>query len=132
MALFDLLATEFSNKIDNDALKKEVHSVCRHLNQLLNSRRGVLQHLNDYGLPDVEDMYEALPYSQHKLAKEVEKTIEKYEPRVRDVRVQPVDINQDNCVIKLNVRAYLASGYCIDFDTRFSSFGKAKIEQKTR
>ena len=54
-----------------------MESVCKHINLLLNSHRGVLSHMPDYGLPDVEDIYEGLPYSQQTLALGSERSLSK-------------------------------------------------------
>ncbi|WMO13641.1 hypothetical protein NI376_16555 [Pseudoalteromonas piscicida] len=57
MALFDLLAQPSRQAYSDNNLSHLSDSVCKHLTQLLNARRGVLEHLGDYGLPDVEDLY---------------------------------------------------------------------------
>lgn len=130
MALFDKLANPVSYKSVEAEQQDELDSVCLHLNSLLNSRRGVLVHMSDYGLPDVEDIYEGLPYSQQTLAFEVKKLIEKYEPRVRSVNVLARDINQSDCIINLDIQAFLVSGLSLQFSTKFASGGKADVNRK--
>ncbi|NTS77912.1 type VI secretion system baseplate subunit TssE [Catenovulum sp. SM1970] len=134
MALFDILASErtqlhqFQQGENKGQLSsREKRSVQKHLNTLLNARRGVLKHLNDYGLPDVQDIYEALPYSQHTLANEVKQLILKYEPRIKNVIVTPIDIKDENCVIRLDIKAFLATGQSMRFNTRFATGGKANV-----
>lgn len=130
MALFDKLANPVRYKSVEAEQQDELDSVCLHLNSLLNSRRGVLVHMSDYGLPDVEDIYEGLPYSQQTLAFEVKKLIEKYEPRVRSVNVLARDINQSDCIINLDIQAFLVSGLSLQFSTKFASGGKADVNRK--
>ncbi len=130
MALFDKLANPVCYKSVEADQRDEVDSVCLHLNSLLNSRRGVLAHMSDYGLPDVEDIYEGLPYSQKTLAFEVKKLIEKYEPRVRSVNVLAKGINQKDCVINLDIQAFLVSGLSLQFSTKFASGGRADVHRK--
>ncbi|CAM3763981.1 MULTISPECIES: type VI secretion system baseplate subunit TssE [Pseudoalteromonas] len=132
MALFDFLTQPVIRNGHPGFQTDEQNSVCNHLNELLNARRGVLKHLADYGLPDVEDIYEGLPYSQHTLAFEVKKLIEKYEPRVRYANVIPMEIREENCVIRLDIQAFLTSGQCIKLNTRFESGGKADVMQHAR
>jgi len=127
MALFDTLAKPVKYSSVEAQQQDEIDSVCKHLNSLLNSRRGVLAHMKDYGLPDVEDIYEGLPYSQQTLALEVKKLIEKFEPRVRTVNVLAREINQNDCVIKLDIQAFLVSGSSIQLSTKFASGGKADV-----
>ncbi|MCJ8320800.1 MAG: type VI secretion system baseplate subunit TssE [Colwellia sp.] len=129
MALFDKLANPVSYKSFEAEQQDEIDSVCKHLNSLLNSRRGVLAHMSDYGLPDVESIYEGLPYSQQTLAFEVKKLIEKYEPRVRSVNVYAKDINQNDCVINFDIQAFLVSGLSLQFSTKFASGGKANVSR---
>jgi type VI secretion system protein len=130
MALFDKLAEPVTYQSITSEKKVEIESVCQHLNYLLNSRRGVLSHMGDYGLSDVEDIYEGLPYSQKTLALEVKKLIEKYEPRVRSVNVVAKDINQGDCVITLDIQAFLVSGLSLQLSTKFATRGKASVQRK--
>lgn len=130
MALFDKLANPVQYQSVEAEQLDEIDNVCRHLNSLLNSRRGVLSHMGDYGLPDVEDIYEGLPYSQQTLAFEVKKLIEKYEPRVKRVNVLAKEINQNDCVINLDIQAFLVSGLSLQFSTKFASGGKANVHKK--
>jgi len=130
MALFDKLASPVRYNSVEAEQRDEVESVCLHLNSLLNSRRGVLSHMSDYGLPDVEDIYEGLPYSQQTLAFEVKKLIEKYEPRVKSVIVLAKDIKQNDCVINLDIQAFLVNGLSLQFSTKFASGGKASVHRK--
>ncbi|AOT10931.1 MULTISPECIES: type VI secretion system baseplate subunit TssE [Pseudoalteromonas] len=132
MALFDLLAQSQQQAYNPNKTATRSLSVCEHLTQLLNARRGVLGHLEDYGLPDVEDIYEGLPYSQHTLANEVKKTIEKYEPRIANIVVRPVEIKEHNCVIRFDIRAELKSGEIIRLNTRFASGGKADVDTQIK
>lgn len=127
MALFDLLAQPSRQSYSDNNLSHLSDSVCKHLTQLLNARRGVLEHLGDYGLPDVEDLYEGLPYSQQTLANEVKRTIEKYEPRITNLIVRPIDIKEENCVIRFEIRAQLKTGEIIRLNTKFASGGKANV-----
>lgn len=130
MALFDKLANPVRYTSVEKEQQDEVNSVCKHLNMLLNSRRGVLSHMNDYGLPDVEDIYEGLPYSQQTLSFEVKKLIEKYEPRVRSVNVLAKNIKQNDCVINLDIQAFLVSGLSLQFNTKFASGGEASVHRR--
>lgn len=130
MALFDKLANPVRYTSIEVERSDEIDSVCKHIHSLLNSRRGVLAHMKDYGLPDVEDIYEGLPYSQQTLAFEVKKLIEKYEPRVRMVNVLARDIQQNDCVIKLEIQAFLVSGLAISLSTKFASGGRANVQRR--
>ncbi|MFC3032154.1 type VI secretion system baseplate subunit TssE [Pseudoalteromonas fenneropenaei] len=127
MALFDFLANDQAKRRLQRFDVNELESVRLHITQLLNARRGVLRHLEHYGLPDVEDIYEGLPYSQHKLAKEIKTLIETFEPRVKSVWVEPVDINTDDYVIRFDIKAVLDSGQHIHLSSKFATGGRANV-----
>lgn len=63
-------------------------SIIRNLTHLLNTRRGSVGHLPDYGLPDLGSLYRGMPDSVDELRRTVQETIEKYEPRLSRVRVK--------------------------------------------
>lgn len=62
--------------------------VRNHLALLLNSRMGSVPDLPDYGLPDVSTFYTDYPGSLSELRGLVQRLIEKYEPRLSNVRVR--------------------------------------------
>ena len=62
-------------------------SIQTHLVHLLNIRQGKTEHLEGYGLPDIHEVYYNLPGSLEVLAKRIQQTVERYEPRLRNVEV---------------------------------------------
>ncbi len=63
-------------------------SVRNSLKILLNTRRGSLPHIPDYGLPDVSEIYKDFPDSIASLRQAISETIRKFEPRLTDIDVQ--------------------------------------------
>lgn len=59
-----------------------------HLALLLNTRRGAVPNLPDYGLPDVAAFYSDYPASLGELRSLVERLVKKYEPRLLNTRVR--------------------------------------------
>ena len=41
-------------------------------------------------------------------------------------------IREENCVIRLDIQAFLTSGQCIKLNTRFESGGKADVMQHAK
>ncbi|MDJ0838739.1 MAG: type VI secretion system baseplate subunit TssE [Acidobacteriota bacterium] len=87
------MAFNFLSKITGRAMEGSrsedlAVSIQEHLVHLLNIRQGRTQHLEDYGLPDIHEIYYNLPGSLKNLAERIEKTIKKYEPRLSGVRVR--------------------------------------------
>jgi len=65
-------------------------SVRRHLQRLLNARHGLSEAMPDYGLPALTDLTIGSGDYVHAIQEAVRVAIEKYEPRLRRVRVSRV------------------------------------------
>lgn len=131
-ALFDILTDGYANEDEdfhpthsNEHLLYQ--SIKTHLTRLLNARRGSIQHMPDYGLPDVSAIYQDLPYSIDQLLKAVSETIEKYEPRLEKVIVTHKPDKEQDCVLYLQIQAQLTNSGNIKFDTYFMSSGQTVI-----
>jgi len=134
-ALYDVIlgryqdGGELSEFPSEDDHMKSIHD---HLIRLLNARQGVLQHMPDYGLPDLDQMYQELPYSEQDIAFSVKKVIEKYEPRLVNVRVQPRKRDVQNCVVRMEISGQLKDGAFIRFQTLFKSNFEAQVLQPNK
>lgn len=62
-----------------------------HLALLLNTRRGSVKDLPDYGLPDMSSFFSEYPTSLADLRSVVEQLVKKYEPRLLDPRVRLIE-----------------------------------------
>lgn len=62
-----------------------------HLVLLLNTRRGSVPHLPDFGLPDVSEFYADYPGSLAELRRLVEQLIRTYEMRLSNVHVRLIE-----------------------------------------
>ena len=120
-ALLDILTGEYK--------KQNFNSIKAHLTRLLNSRQGSLTHMPDYGLPDVAEIYQGLPYSVDDLIKAIETTIEKYEPRLKNVKVEPTSKQEKDCVLQLEISGITAQNDPVQFETYFMSGGAAEISR---
>ncbi len=69
-------------------------SIQKSLQWLLNSRRGFVPHLPDYGIRDLADIRDNKP--REELRKEVMESILKYEPRVKELDVEEVEIKDES------------------------------------
>jgi type VI secretion system protein len=134
-ALYDVLSGKtasgqaLSNFPSHDDLLVSVHD---HLMRLLNARQGVLEHLPDYGLPDLDMFYRELPYSEQDIAFAVKQVIEKYEPRLVQVRVQPRARDIRSCVVRMEINGRLHDGTQVRFQTLFKSNYQAQVMQPNR
>lgn len=69
----------------------KVQSIKDHLSILLNTRRGAIPHLPDYGLPDTTQVSMRDRIAISKFGKDIEEVVKKYEPRLVNVRVRPME-----------------------------------------
>ncbi|WP_428241896.1 type VI secretion system baseplate subunit TssE [Gynuella sp.] len=104
-----------------------LHSIHDHLIRLLNARQGVLGHLPDYGMPDLNRLYQELPYSESDMAIAIKNIVEKYEPRLSRVQVIPQSRDYNTAVVTMNITGWVGSGRQVSFQTHFKSSGIAEI-----
>ena len=83
--------------LDVNRLKR---SVLLHLQKMLNSRQGLAPAEPDYGIPDLNEFMFAYPDSISPMRQAIEQSIEKYEPRLTNVKAEWIP-DEDN---PLNVR----------------------------
>jgi len=111
-----------------------VQSIKEHLALLLNTRRGAIPHLPDYGLPDSSLVSMKDRIAIAKFGKDIEETVRKYEPRLVRVRVKPIEQDADSVAeFKLG---FLLEAKVINEEARFRAFfsssGSAEVEDAGR
>lgn len=104
-----------------------------HLVLLLNTRRGALRHLPDYGLPDLSTIYKGYPESLHYLGAEIKRTIERFDPRIMQVKVELVSSSPKMFEANYAITGYLrdANGRktAVTFRTLISQGGQTTISE---
>ncbi|UQZ90378.1 type VI secretion system baseplate subunit TssE [Deltaproteobacteria bacterium Smac51] len=84
----------------------EDESIRRHIERMLTARRGSVQALPDYGLPDLND----LSYSKSDLLAEccrfIAESLENYEPRLTRVKVEPQAGMDDPLTLAFTINAF--------------------------
>jgi type VI secretion system protein len=103
-------------------------SIRNHLKMLLNSKRGSIEHLPDYGLPDISEIYQDMPNSLDRLCREIERVIRKYEPRLKNVKVTLVTSEMDDRFrATYLVRSEMDRGDHLHFRTSLNANGEMEI-----
>ncbi len=87
--------------------KRMIDSVIRHLEQILNTRRGCAQIADDFGIPDFSEYKSAYPDSQRDLERAIRHTIQKYEPRLTSIRVKFLDQEEEMLSVSFQIIARL-------------------------
>jgi type VI secretion system protein len=107
-----------------------VASILEHLGKMLNTRRGNVPVAPDYGIPDLADMVHSFPDAIRIMEQAIRTTIEKYEPRLSNVRVRYSGSEDDVFSLHYEVTAVLAAsgtGGAVSFDTRVASNGEVSV-----
>ena len=102
-------------------------SILSNLDRLMNTRRGALSHLPDFGLPDLSDVYRDMPGSIAELQRSIEASVETFEPRLRRVRVEHQATDRYAMQLVFLLTAETLDGERIRFKTTFSSDEEAHV-----
>ncbi len=84
-------------------------SVLGHLRNMLNSRHGHAPAQPDYGIPDLNEFMYAFPESKEPMRQAIQTSIEKYEPRLKNVRATWVPDEDDPLNIRFEITARLVT-----------------------
>jgi predicted component of type VI protein secretion system len=82
-------------RIDGRPVADEVQEIVQHLQHLLNMKRDYASFLPDLGLSISDAMWSARPMVS--LALHIRNQIERFEPRLHDVRIEPEAIDDHTC-----------------------------------
>lgn len=102
-----------------------------HLTLLLNARRGSVEHLPDYGMPDMASFYADYPASLTGLRQAVEELIKVYEPRLQNPRVRLVEAETGDFRVSLVISGEIEEpdGQSrVTYRTVFFSDGRAELD----
>lgn len=109
--------------------KKIRQSIIENLTMILQTRKGSVLHLPDFGMPDIMQMYINSGYSFEPLKKHIREVITKYEPRVTNVRVEEPNFDKNNFRIFLKIVASIKDLSNREIIlTEFSTTGWTKVE----
>jgi type VI secretion system protein len=131
-SLYDVLLAHIGGEpLDaHDDRTLECLSVQQNVRRILNTRAGALKHLPDYGLPDLTNIYKALPASAHRLKEQMEATLLKYEPRIRSIDVTILDNDDPGVLVSFEMACHLRKTGLVRFGTHFEPPGRMRIERR--
>ena len=84
------------------------HSILLHLQKMLNSRHSHAPAQPDYGIPDLNEFMFSFPESIGPMRQAIERSIEKYEPRLKNVKATWVPDEENPLNIRFEISARLA------------------------
>jgi len=112
--------------------KRVIDSVLNHLQRILNTRQGSAQIGEDYGVTDLTDFMQAYPDGLRDFERSIRRTIEKYEPRLKSIRVKFVPPEDELLSVSFQIVARLVLEEQKDvvvFESILDSDGKIRIKR---
>ena len=98
---------------------------------MLNTRRGNAPVAPEYGIPDIVDLLHSFPESIRIMERAIRNTIEKYEPRLTNVRVRHLMPEDDVFMLHFEVTAVLSSPdskkESVWFETKVAHSGEVTV-----
>ncbi|WP_432260028.1 type VI secretion system baseplate subunit TssE [Cupriavidus sp. TMH.W2] len=128
--LFEAVTGYFANGIavdEFDPATQTFLSVQDNIQRILNSRRGCLAHLPDYGLGDLSKIYRHLPASAHTLKREIETTLLRYEPRLRAIDLT-IEDTEPGMLLSFTMSCQLHRAGLVRFGTHFTPDGRTRLK----
>jgi len=109
--------------------RRVTDSVLRHLQRLLNTKAGNVPIAEDYGVPDFTDFLHSYPDSVREMERTLRLVIQKYEPRLKAVRVSFVPQDESALSLSFQITARLSTEEKTQvlFETRVNSEGKIEV-----
>ncbi len=106
-------------------------SITESLRRILNSGRGEASTDGRYGLPDLRGLVRNMPMSADEMKEAIREAVERYEPRLRRVRVRNVT-DPDSSRLQFEILAEVndeegPQGRPIRFSTRLERSGRVEI-----
>jgi type VI secretion system protein len=131
--LFDALTGRFADGSKLGDVPESDHrltSVTGNLDRLFNTRRGTLLHVEDFGLPDITNVSRAAPSEVEAIRKAIRESVEKFEPRLRRVRVDHDTSDPASQSLVFLLSAELAQFGKVQFQTTIRSDDLVDVRQK--
>lgn len=89
--------------------KRTFDSVLKHLQRMLNTRQGSVPIAEEYGVCDFTAFAGAYPDSIRDFERSIRQTIQKFEPRLKAVRVSLIPSDEDVLSLRFQIVAKLAT-----------------------
>jgi type VI secretion system protein len=83
--------------------KRMIDSIIRHLERILNTRQGSVPIADDYGIPDFTDLSSGFSDALRDLERTIRNTIQKYEPRLKSVRVKFIPQEENTLAVTFQI-----------------------------
>lgn len=121
-------ASYYTTELDVERL---LGNVSHNVQDMLNVRLGSVMALDDFGMPDFNDVVKEFPDAITRIRNAIKQFIAKYEPRLSQVHVQHIHDPDQPLLLKFSISGRLA--YCDDaqrvsFNTVLTGSGQATVK----
>jgi type VI secretion system protein len=133
-SLYETLLQNFDGELDLHQVAEEDQgtlSVLDNLHRILNCRAGALDHLPDYGLPDMGQILQGLPGSAHGLMSAMGDNLAKYEPRVATLGIELLPQTRPGH-LEYSLEVQLKGGRRVTFGTTVTPGGNVLVRHLKR
>ncbi len=123
----EVLPTQYSTKFDWRVL---MDSVTSNIQEILNVRIGSVKALDDFGMPDFNDVVTQFPDAVSQIRNSIQHFVEDYEPRLASVNVYYVPDPDQPLVMKYAIEGLLVhkgETSRVSFDTVLTGSGQATV-----
>lgn len=107
-----------------------IDSILRHLRFILNTRQGGAQIARDYGISDFLDFLQNYPDCVQEIESSLRSVIERYEPRLEQVRVAFLRQEDDLVSLRFQIQAQVRNdgGNPVRFETVVETDGSISVQ----
>jgi type VI secretion system protein len=108
-----------------------VGSILAHLRHMLNTRQGGAPAQPKYGLPEIGELVHSMPDGLSDFRQAIKNTIETFEPRLKHVRVNVRESEEDMMLLQFEVTAQLAQvreNALLRFQTYIDPAGRIELK----
>jgi len=128
--LFESLVGRFYDATPIEAVplaERRIISIKDNLTRIFNTREGLLPHLKGYGLPDITEIYRTMPHGVERLEEAIVTTVEKNEPRLRNVKVLRHTDAEHALTLAFSISGEVPGFGIVTFQTTFLTNGRSSI-----
>lgn len=114
------------------SLTRKINSIINYLQNLLNTHQGNVLIADDYGIPDITNSHgEGITELTRRIENTLQQTILKYEPRLKNVRVELLSEKEDVLNMRFKLEAVLVHDNTtpVILETVVSADGKVDISK---
>ena len=129
--LIDVLRGKFQSDLKIERVDEELHrllSINDNLGRLFNARQGAAHTDPHYGLPDIYDIQRRVPHSSEELRRAIAENLQRFEPRLRKIRVEAIESEQIPRPLAYRITAELLDRKQVSFQAAFCSGNSAEVQ----